>query len=84
MIDHFVQYHALTGLQPAIFTACNGFNHQLHVALEDAALIILIAQFQPGFGCRTFNFAVGLRHHFRQTALQLLTGEPRSTRPDHA
>ncbi|MNT00552.1 hypothetical protein D3C72_1349880 [compost metagenome] len=43
VIDNFVQHHAVTVFQPAVFGARNGFNHQLHMAFEDAALIVLIA-----------------------------------------
>ncbi|MNE31391.1 hypothetical protein D3C80_1249570 [compost metagenome] len=83
VIDHFIQHNALPSFQPGIFCPGDGLHDQLHMAGKHAALIILIAQFQPGFRGGAFHFAVGLRHHLCQTAFQLLTGEPGRACPDH-
>ncbi|MNC26591.1 hypothetical protein D3C75_747290 [compost metagenome] len=80
MIDLFVQDNALARLQPRAFGAGQRFNHQLQMAGEHAALIVLIAQFEPGF----FDFAICLSHHLGHAGFQLFPGKPGSTCPDHA
>ena len=46
MIDHLVKYHALSGGQPAVGLTGDRLNHQLQMAAEQPALVILIAQLQ--------------------------------------
>ena len=84
MADHFIQHHALAWLQPAVFITGHWLHHQLHMAGEHAALIVLIAQFQTCFRRAALNLSISLCHHLSQTAFQLFPGKPGGTRPDHA
>ncbi len=83
MIHHFVQHQALSWLQPWILRASDRFKHQLQMAFEQAALVILVTDLQPGFWRGALKLAVRLRDHFCQMALQLFPGIPGRTRPDH-
>lgn len=46
MIDHLVKHHALSGGQPAVSLTGDGLHHQLQMAAEQPALVVLIAQLQ--------------------------------------
>lgn len=46
MIDHFVKHNALPGGQPAVSLTGDRLHHQLQMAAEQPALVVLIAQLQ--------------------------------------
>ncbi len=43
MIDHFVKHHALPGGQPAVSLTGDRLHHQLQMAAEQPALVVLLS-----------------------------------------
>ena len=82
MIDGFIQNDALPWLQPGIFLTGNRFYHQLQLAAEHAALVVLITQLNACLGREAFELIVCLRHHLSKMGFQFLPREPGAARPD--
>ncbi|CCK02449.1 hypothetical protein BN129_997 [Cronobacter sakazakii 701] len=77
-----LQYDALTRLQQRFLLTRRRFHHQLQMAAEQAALVILVAQLKPRLRRVALKLRVGFCHHVADMFFKLLTGVPRTTCPD--
>ncbi|CCJ75095.1 hypothetical protein BN135_159 [Cronobacter muytjensii 530] len=80
---YLIQHHALARLQQRFLLARRGFDHQLQMAAEQAALVILVAKLKPGLRRAELKLRVGFGDHFADMFFKLLTGVPRATCPDN-